>query len=164
MKIICSYCRKEAEEKEPLNDDSASHTICPECYEHYSKQLKGLSLDRYLDQFDAPILFVDVDGRVLAANKNAESALGKPRQDFLGLLGGEAMECAYARLPEGCGESVHCETCTIRITVMEAMDSGRPQLHKSVKLKQADKEIKMKISTERIEDLVRIVIHDITPD
>jgi transcriptional regulator with PAS, ATPase and Fis domain len=164
MKIVCSYCRKKTGEKEPLDDDRVSHTICHDCYKHYSKQIKGLSLGDYLDQFDAPILFVDADGRVLASNKMAESALGKSRQDFHGLLGGEAMECVYARLPEGCGKTVHCETCTIRRVVMKAMNNGKPQLDKTVTLVQAAKEIKMKISTEKFGDLVRIVIHDIASD
>lgn len=160
MKIICSYCRKELGEKERFNDDRVSHGICSECFDYFDKQIKGLSLERYLDEFEAPIIIVNAAGRILASNKMAEEMIGKPRREIFGLLGGEAMECVYARLPEGCGNTVHCETCTIRRTVMKAMESGEPQLHVDVTLKQETREIKMVISTDKIDELVRIVIEN----
>ena len=87
--------------------------------------------------------------------------LNKSDREVFGLLGGEVMECAYARLPEGCGKTVHCEACTIRNTVMAAMESGEPQMHVPVKLKQADREVEMTISTDKIDGLVRIVIESV---
>jgi len=161
MKIICSYCKKDVGEKEPFDDDSVSHIICSECFDYFEEQIMGLSLERYLDKFKAPIIIVDADSRILASNKMAEKMTGKSRREVFGLLGGEAMECAYARLAEGCGKTVHCETCTIRRTIMKAMDSGEPQLHAHVTLKQADREIKMTISTDKIGELVRIVIENV---
>lgn len=148
-------------EKGPFDDDSVSHSICSECFNYFEEQINGLSFERYLDKFEAPIMIVDADGRILASNKMAEKMTGKSQREVFGLLGGEAMECAYARLPEGCGKTVHCETCTIRRIVMKAMDSGEPQLHVHVTLKQADREIKMIISTEKIDELVRIVIENV---
>ncbi len=161
MKITCSYCKKEMGRKEPFHDDRVSHSICSECFDYFEEQIKGLSLERYLDKFEAPIMILDADGRIVASNKMAEEMTGKPRREVFGLLGGEAMECAYARLPEGCGKTVHCETCTIRRTVMNALNSGEPQLHVPVTLKQADREIKMIISTEKIDELVRIIIENV---
>ena len=161
MKVICSYCKKEMYEKEPFDDDRVSHGMCPECFDHFEEQIDGLSLDRYLDKFKAPIMIVNADGRIVASNKLAEEMMGKPRREIFGLLGGEAMECAYARLPEGCGNTVHCETCTIRKTVMNAMESGEPQLHVHVTLRQADREVKMVISTDKIDEVIRIVIESV---
>ena len=161
MKVICSYCRKKMGEKEPLNDDSVSHSMCQECYDYYKGQVNGLSLDKYLDKFEAPVLIVDKDNRIVAANKMVETMTGRSHRDVFGLLGGEVMECEYARLPEGCGKTAHCVACTIRINVMAAMESGEPQMHVPVKLLQEDIEIEMVISTEKIGSLVRIVIESL---
>ena len=75
MKVICSYCRKEMHEKEPFNDDSLTHSMCQECRDYFTEQikLKGLSLDESIDKFEAPVLVVDEDGRIVAANKMAEN-------------------------------------------------------------------------------------------
>lgn len=32
MKIICSWCKKDLGEKEPLGDSTISHGICDDCY------------------------------------------------------------------------------------------------------------------------------------
>ena len=56
---------------------------------------------------------------------------------------------------------MHCETCTIRKTVLAAMESELPQLHIPVKLRQLDKIVNMVISTDKIGELVRIVIEEI---
>ena len=160
MKVICSYCRKKMGEKKPFNDNSVSHSMCQECYDYYKGQINGLSLDKYLDKFEAPVLIVDEDGRIVAANKMVETMTSRSHRDVFGLLGGEVMECVYARLPEGCGQTVHCVACTIRNTVMAAMESGEPQKHIPVKLQQAQSEIKMVITTEKIGSLVRIVIEN----
>ena len=158
MKRICSYCRKDMGEKEPLDDDRVSHGICPDCAKHYRRQLEGLPLHEYLEGFDAPVLIVDADGRIAAANKMASDMMGKSQHETIGLLGGEAMECVYARLPEGCGKTIHCETCTIRITVNKAMETGEAQRHVPVRLRNDDSEIKMSISTYNVDGLIRIVI------
>jgi transcriptional regulator with PAS, ATPase and Fis domain len=136
--------------------------MCKECYNHYKDQIKGLSLDKFLDRFEAPLLVVDKDGRIVAANKMIENIMSRSRRDIFGLLGGEVMECVYARLPEGCGKTAHCLACSIRNTVMAAMESGEPQMHVPVTLSQENKEIEMVISTEKIGSFVRIIIEDVS--
>jgi PAS domain-containing protein len=148
-------------EKEPFDDDRVSHGMCKECLDYYQSQINGLSIDKFLDRFEVPVLIVNEDGRIVAANKIAETMTGKSQSEVFGLLGGEVMECAYARLPEGCGGTVHCEACTIRNAVMAAMEKGESQMHVPVKLRQEDKEIAMVISTEKIGSLVRIVIENV---
>jgi hypothetical protein len=158
VKVICSYCRKKIGEKEPINDDSVSHGMCQECYDYYKEQVNGLPLDKFLDRFEVPLLVVDKNVRIVAANKMFEKMTGRSHRDIFGLLGGEVMECAYARLPEGCGETVHCLACSIRNTVMAAMESGEPQMQVPVKLRRESKEIGMVISAEKIGSFVRIII------
>lgn len=162
MKVICSYCRKKMGEKEPFNDYSVSHGMCQECYDYYAEQINGLSLDKFLDKLEAPVLIVDDNNRIVAANKMARTMTGRSHRDVFGLLGGKVMECVYARFPEGCGETAHCvAACTIRNTIMAAMESGEPQMHVPVKLLQEDREIEMVISTEKIGSFVRIVIESV---
>jgi PAS domain-containing protein len=161
VKVICSYCRKTIGEKEPINDETVSHGMCQECYDYYEEQVKGLSLDKFLDKFEVPLLIVDKDGRIVAANKMLENMTGRSHREAFGLLGGEIMECAYARLPEGCGETVHCLACSIRNTIMATMESGEPQKQVPVKLRRENKEIEMVISTEKIGSFVRIIIENV---
>jgi PAS domain-containing protein len=161
VKVICSYCRKIIDEKEPINDDSVTHGICRECYDYYEEQINGLLLDKFLDRFEVPLFVVDKNVRIVAANKMFEKMTGRSHRDVFGLLGGEVMECAYARLPEGCGQTVHCLACSIRNMVMAEMESGEPQMKVPVKLRRESKEIGMVISTEKIGSFVRIIIENV---
>ena len=58
MKVICSYCRRRLEDKEPLDNDMVTHAMCDECAVHFMKQWRGLSLGEYLDQFGFTVLVV----------------------------------------------------------------------------------------------------------
>ena len=158
MKVICSYCRNDMGEKEPFEDNRISHGFCRDCYEYFSKQIAGMSFNEYLDRFEAPVLIVNDQGRIVAANKMAEQTIGKPHDQIVGFLGGEAMECAYARLPEGCGNTVHCVACSIRNTVMKTMESGELQIHVPVKLQREDQEAAMFVSTEKVGSFIRVKI------
>ena len=89
----------------PLNNDNLNHSMCQECHDYYTEQRKGISLDEFIDKFKTPVLIVDEDGRIVAANKMAGNITGRgiSHRNYVGLLGGEVMECVYARLPEGWG-------------------------------------------------------------
>lgn len=158
MKIFCSYCRKEIGEKEPFEDDRISHGVCKECQDNNPKQIRGVPFNEYLEQFDAPVFIVDEHVRILAVNKRAEILLGKPKTNLLGLLGGEALECVNASTPEGCGNTVHCVTCSIRKAVTTTIESGILHRHIPVKLQREDGEIAMYLSTEIIGSSVCIKI------
>jgi PAS domain-containing protein len=160
MKVICSYCRKPQPDKEPFEHDRVSHTMCSECYEHYWRQWEGLTIGEYLDGFNAPVLLIDADGRVAAANQAAADRLGKPDRTAHGLLGREAMECIYSRLPEGCGRTVHCETCSVRIAVTNTLETGTPIRRMEVQVTRDDGPLEMTISTEKVDELVRVLIED----
>jgi hypothetical protein len=77
MKVICSYCRTSLGEKEPLDSDLVSHGMCEECVEYFTRQWDGLPLGEYLDRFESPVLVVDKDCRILAANQGMADMLGK---------------------------------------------------------------------------------------
>jgi len=158
---ICSYCRKNMGEKYPFDEKSVTHGICPDCFDYYIDRVDGMSFDAYLDRFEIPVLIVDVDGRIVASNKHAAEMTGKSQSELFDLLGGDAMECIYARLPGGCGKTVHCPECTIRNTVQATLETGDPQMNVPAVCKQEDRDVKMIISTEMIGGLVRLVIESV---
>lgn len=162
MRVICSYCRAELAPKEPLEDDAVTHTMCPECLDHFGRQAEGWSLGELLDQFDVPVLAVDCDGRAIAANQATADMVGKSRRELFGLLGGDLMECAYARLPGGCGKTIHCKACAIRNAVEKTMETGSPQMSVPAYLNQADGRVNMRISTSRIPTGVVLIIEELS--
>jgi len=145
-------------EKEPLDDNSKSHGICPDCFDYYMNHKDGLTLDEYLDKFERPVLIVDTDGRIIAANKIATDMAGNSPSKLNDLLVGDAVECVYARWPdEGCGQTIDCTTCSIRNTVQSAMESGEARMNVPVILIHKNSEKKILISTQKIDRLVRIL-------
>lgn len=126
MRIICSYCRAEIGEKAPYESTLVSHGLCECCAADLMQEFKTCQLGEYLDQFEEPVAQISEAGRVIAANEAMAKMLGREDRDLFGLLGGEVMECAYAQLPEGCGETQHCYACSVRRTVQETLRTGRP--------------------------------------
>jgi PAS domain-containing protein len=127
MRVVCSYCEMEMARKEPFDPERVSHGICNTCLEHFKRQWEGLSLGEYLDRFPEPVLAVDANVRTVAANQAMADLLGRQRRDLEGLLGGDVLECRWARRPEGCGKTEHCTTCTVRRVVEECHRTGGAQ-------------------------------------
>jgi PAS domain-containing protein len=163
MRVVCSYCRTDLGSKPPLEDESITHSMCPRCEDHFRRQWEGLSLGEYLDDFPRPVLVVSGENRVVAANRPMAELLGKPRRELYGLLGGEALECQHARLPEGCGRTIHCETCTIRRNVTRTLETGEPLERVQAHLDRDDGRTELLISTRLVEGLVQVVVEEMTP-
>ncbi|MFH1467304.1 MAG: hypothetical protein ABIO70_23175 [Pseudomonadota bacterium] len=127
MRVVCSYCGIDLGQRGEPGDDGVSHGMCQACLAHFIAQWDGLGWDDYLDRFAWPVLVVDPDVRILALNQPAEKLLGRPKERLIGLLGGEALECVYARLPGGCGRTLHCATCAVRRTITRTIETGLSQ-------------------------------------
>lgn len=125
MQVICSYCRNVLEEGATHGDGDISHGMCEPCHEYFSAQWNGMSWDEYLNRFDQPVVLFNEDLRVVAANERSRKTFGNGDREVVGLLAGEAMECVYARLPEGCGNTLHCAACTIRIVTENIIRTGQ---------------------------------------
>jgi PAS domain-containing protein len=160
MLKICSYCEKHIE-GEPDTSGRVTHGMCRECYEYYRRQAEGLPFPDYLDQFNQPIAVIDAEGRVLHLNGALARLLGKNREAYLGMRGGEVMECMYARLPQGCGKTEHCAACNIRMTVMHTMTTGEPLESRTAILNQEGSKLELKISTRKIDEVVYLQIDDL---
>lgn len=158
MKVVCSYCEEDLGEKEPLSDTGVSHGMCDLCYEYFNRQWSGLKLGEYLDCFEQPVLVIEEGGRIIAANQAMSTLLGKDDRSLFGLLGGEAMECQYSRLPGGCGSTIHCQTCTIRDTVMQSLATGEPLEQVPASLDRTNSTISYLISAYPRASYVEVII------
>ncbi|MDA8100984.1 MAG: PAS domain-containing protein [Nitrospiraceae bacterium] len=128
MRRVCAWCRTDMGRAEgnKLPDSEISHGICPACVDNFAFQ-QGVSLEQFLDSLAMPVFVVDGDVIVKAVNKAGCAALGKRPGEMLERLGGNVFECAHARLPEGCGRTIHCSGCAIRRAVTKTFITGEPQ-------------------------------------
>jgi len=158
MKAICSYCRSDLGEREPLDDPRVTHGMCDACAEHFHRQWGGLDLGEYLDTLSVPVLVMEGAGRILGANEHLARLLGKPRSEILGRLPGEVAECAYSRLDGGCGRTRHCAACTVRRAITVTYETGESQLRIRAEVQQDGRTLPLTISTFKVDDLVQLVI------
>jgi hypothetical protein len=116
----------------------------------------------YLDSLDAPVIVIDSTVRVMNSNRHARELLNKEMGEIEGCRGGDVFECAFAKLPQGCGYTVHCEACAIRNTVMDTFQTGKSHMKEPAYLMQGlpdnYHEIQFEISTEKVKDVVLLRI------
>jgi hypothetical protein len=159
MKQVCAWCRNEIGRiaSSVYSDSETSHGICENCLDNLTFQ-KGVPLKHYLDSFPLPILVVDGYAVVKAVNKKACDALGKEPREMVQHLGGNVFECAHARLPEGCGGTIHCSGCTIRRAITKTFKTGEPQSKVPATLNRGNPDhisaIALSITTVKVGDLV----------
>ena len=123
MKKICSFCGTIISPG-TSPEDPVSHGVCKPCYARILED-DGFDIRLFLDMLEAPVILVDDDVNVLAANSLAIAVLGKPVELVRGTICGDVIECVNAFLPEGCGKTPYCPDCTIRSTVNETYKTGK---------------------------------------
>jgi PAS domain-containing protein len=160
MRAICSYCEAEMGEREPLGDPRVTHGICQPCFDYFEAQWDGQRLGQYLDRFDTPVVAVSPEGRVIAINTAMARQMGVDSREVEGLLGGEFMECVHARLPQRCGNTVHCSACTIRGAIERTMATGEPAPRQPARVQRVAGSVDMLISTTRQGEWVQLVIEE----
>jgi len=158
VKVICSYCRKDMGECGAPDPVHVSHGMCGECATYFERQWLGLDLASFLEDFALPVAAVDGYGRVIAGNGILQRVLSKAPAEIRGFLGGEVMECKYARLPEGCGNTVHCRDCAIRQTVQRTIAERRDQTDVPAYLDRAEGRMDMVISTRYVDGNVLLIL------
>jgi hypothetical protein len=166
MKRICAWCRQEmgSVEGTVLPDAEISHGICRSCCDNFEFQ-KGVPLQRYLDSLPLPVLAVDRSVVVKASNAQACNGLGKDPREVIQHLGGNVFECSHARLPEGCGGTVHCSGCAIRRSVERTYETGEPQIRVPAVLKREGhgsvSDVALIITTVKSGDVVLLQVEDL---
>jgi hypothetical protein len=99
------------------------------------------------------VAVVDRDGVLKAANRQLCELVKQDLSSVQGRKGGDVFECAYASLPGGCGQTIHCSACAIRRAVTDTLDSGVSQERVPASLQEGDpgraRRVELLISTER---------------
>lgn len=139
MKRVCAWCAKEMGYVEGSSrpDTEVSHGICESCVDNFTFQ-QGVPFQSYLDSIPVPVLTVDRYIVVKTVNRKACDVLGKDPREIVQHLGGNVFECAHARLPEGCGRTIHCSGCVIRRSVARTFETGEPQVSVPATLRRGD--------------------------
>ena len=165
MKKVCAWCKTVLDrvESQAGFENVISHGICGRCRDNVLFQM-GVELGEFLDSLKLPVVVVNREGTIVTGNNRARAVLRKGLPEIEGYKGGDVFECAYARLPDGCGNTVHCSGCTIRRTVMKTHGTGRGFLNVPATLNRNNpedpKKIKLLISTERLADMVLLRIDE----
>jgi hypothetical protein len=127
----------------------------------------GQPLKDFLDSLPGPILVVDAECRVVGANTLGLQQISKDLAEIEGQLAGKVFECRNAKLPGGCGGTIHCKTCTIRRTVIKTAKTGESCVRVPALIDLADiskdMTIRFLISTENVKGAVLVMIEDAQP-
>lgn len=157
MKPICAWCGSGLGDGDPHPDRPITLGICKDCA---SAMLAGVpvDVDEFLDRFDSPIVLLNQAGNIAGVNRLAQLRLGKTREEIDHLLVGNVFECRHARLPGGCGKTVHCMGCAIRRTFTECLREGGGRRDCNAVLHRhdhgRDETIRLRLSAERLGNYV----------
>jgi len=163
MKNICACCNKEfgPVSFDFIPDSIITRGICDDCADMVLWPKRSALMD-FLDSLGEPVIVVDTLVNATSANTQACKLLQKSLSDIVGLKGGVVFECAFAKLPGGCGNTVHCDGCTIRKTVMDTFQTSKSHLRVPAGLTHGTAnnyvEIQCLISTEKVKDVVLLRI------
>ena len=116
MEIVCAWCGMSLSDTSTnaMNSEKkVSHGMCKKCFSRLTSE-SGTSLREFLKALEVPIFLVGEDTEVVFSDY----------AEHEGLLSGDVLECAHARLPGGCGKTEHCAACTIRNAVTSTYDTG----------------------------------------
>jgi hypothetical protein len=162
MKRICAWCRTEighVDGGKRFEDEEVSHGICERCADNIVFQ-QGVPLPAYIESLDMPVLLINDQGTVIAGNAKARSEFGAEyfKDGKKKHATGEIFECQFARLPEGCGRTIHCSGCAIRRTISSTIETGEPQSKIPATLSRGDPDnpesIALSITTVKVANAV----------
>ena len=163
MKSICAWCQKNIETKKIDNGyRQISHGICDDCA--LKLEYNYIPLEDFIDEINKPIIIIDKQLIGQGANQTAVKMLQKSKEAIKNQLGGDIMQCIYAALPGGCGETIHCSGCTIRNTVKHTLETGQDQhnveAYNYLNTPMGTKRMRILISTEKIGESVLLQINN----
>ena len=165
MRRICAWCKKELTPREEKGTErEITHGICSPCALKFSRPVPK-TVKAMLDIIDEPVLIVDSLGVIKSANESGLKLLGKDLESVEDHLGGDALECSYARLPEGCGRSEHCRPCAIRNVLMDTLAHDRcykrVPAYQKIRTPLGDRILRFYISTEKVGERILLRIDDV---
>ncbi len=165
MRRICAWCKKELTPREDMGTEKEiTHGICSLCALKFSSGVPK-TIKNMLDLIDEPVLVMDSLGVIKSANDSGLKLLGKDLESVENHLGGDALECSYAQLPEGCGRTEHCRTCAIRNVLMDTLAHDRcykkVPAYQRIRTSRGDRIMRFYISTEKVGEQIFLRIDDV---
>jgi nitrogen fixation/metabolism regulation signal transduction histidine kinase len=125
-------------------------------------------LSTFLDAIAAPVVVVDQDAVIKGANREAQKGLKKKLLPMAGSQLGTVFECAHSELPGGCGRTIHCNGCSIRLAIAKTLKTGKSQSQVPSYLNrrkdEAVKKVRFHISTQKVGRLIFLKIEDAPGD
>ncbi len=164
MRRICAWCKKELAPREEMGmEREITHGICSVCALKFSHNVPQ-TVKAMLDLINEPVLVIDSLGIIKTANENGLKMLGKDLDAVEDQLG-DALECSYAKLAEGCGRTEHCRTCAIRNVLMETLVNGKcyhkVPAYQKINTPNGERIMRFYVSTEKIGDQILLRIDDV---
>jgi hypothetical protein len=157
----CSRCETDLADTVPVIPKPVTPDLCPRCLDYFELR-EVVDICQYIENLPAPILVVDGENAIRGANTEACKAVCRDLPHILRLRGGDVFECAHARLPGGCGRTVHCSGCTIRRAILDTLSTGTALSKVSVDVLQntggSDRKVNFQISTQRMANCVLLQI------
>lgn len=164
-KNICAWCNTDLgliEKSCSVND--ITHGICSLCAIKLTNY-EARTAEQILNCLREPVLVIDHEGIIKAANKSAQEMLGKDPTQIKDQLGGDVFECTYAGTEGGCGRTEHCKTCAIRNIIMDTLSTGHGYKNvpafQSIQRNSQRQIIKFHISTKKIKDRIILRIDNV---
>lgn len=156
---VCAWCGVILRPSEP---SFVTHGMCPKCQVEFIGGPGPVSLKEFIRKFDFPIVLVNSNVELIDANLGALELVGKEFHEVEGRLGGDVLECIHATRPGGCGQTVHCKGCAIRIAVRTTLETGRPLIDvdsfQDVMTENGLERMHLKLSTAKRSDTVLLKI------
>lgn len=132
--------------------------VCGDCAWSLGADIGPRPFQEFLDGLGAPVLLVDHDARVMAANWQARDVLGKELSGIVGFKCGDVIECRNSGLVGGCGRTPDCRACGIRNAVAKTHLTAKPLLkaaaYPDVQAGAGFKTMSMRITTEKVGSFV----------
>ena len=164
MQTFCAWCKKEMPNHSEFKEAIITHGICSLCLKKLREEMYRESFYEFLDKLEAPVVVINRDSNIQAANLQAEKMLNRQREDMAGLTPGIVLKCNNAYRPGGCGKTEFCPGCVIYKAVKRTIDTGESVTEevvfkdKSVFNDKENIDGKFLIGTEKVDDLVFLKI------
>lgn len=164
MKSICAWCKKDMGTVPAINftESVITHGIFDECAHIAFAELNMDQTAIFIDRLPEPVLVVDGNVVGLMANVKAREVLGKDLPKIKGFTGGNIIECVHAHEPGGCGRTMHCNGCALRLTVEDTYKTGKSHSHvpayADIPVQGKAQKISFLISAEKVKGVVLLRI------
>ena len=161
----CAWCGTSLDTPgiKTVSSGVVSHGICDDCRTDLEASI-GVPLDDFLAGLNEPVLLIDRDHNVGAANRAFHVRSPRSPEEIVGQRAGTVFECRNAGLPAGCGHTIHCSGCTIRRAVAHTYETGESKVRVPASIQETKEagggQIELRITTVRVGGRVLLRIED----